>query len=952
MATPTIAVKVQARGQDDVRAALEKLRQDGTKAFTGLATGGKQIGESVSKSMDLASSATQRMVGIARGGLNALNQSVTVFTRGIQFAVTQFNALTRAAGISGLALSASFGASYYALRSYTLSIAENIESQYKLAKANGISIESLTRWQSAVRITGGTGGTVASTFNDLYKQMVKAATGSEEAMVAFTQLDIAVRKPDQSLKSVEELIDEVADKLAQIENPTLRAKAAFDLLGGGAGDLLPVLERGSGGMKRLLDQVSDFGTEISADDAKQVTMLNERKRRLSEALKGIGQQTSIAFLPVFTEVTEQLANWLQKNSLKIRRTTVEIGGFVRGIQKDIGELLSGDVKNVGNGLLRFIGPPFQLLRDVVIDLFRVMRGADFGTLVPWLKPASEAFKELGEFVGAVARRLLDLTSGIAGKVPTASEAFVILKDAIASVRSGFERLDVIARFPALAKLGGALNSAQRAFVEFGGILVGLAPAIFGFADSTLFYVADAFEALRMVLMGQPISAENFFAFANEIVPYLKGAWETVAKDFNTAFGKIDANGLKQTLVDTFKLVAETVATVYNAIKRFLTETGGTFEYIVGIMDRIAKAMGLKDWKQLGIVLALGYITGLGDAIGKIAAIFTTLAVGIGAVLGSLYTLIQIIVLLGKGVALFVGLVGGIPAAIIAAVAAALIGIYYFWDEIVAGAKMAWDFLVSVWQALPAFFVGLFDGLVALGKAFWDGMVAMAQAAWDGVVGLWRGIVDFFARLWAGVVDAADRAWASIKALPGDAWNAMVGVWGGLVDFFTTPLRKVADMFRNLWEGVKSGAAGAWSAVKSLFGFGGQPQQPGAPANENLPSFDVGGYVPGAPGAPMKALVHGGERILNLAETGLFESVMAGLASLTDLPSTPFAQGPVAQPATSGAASPAMMGAAFDLNGRRIGGFQASPGAVRELRMAMAKSATTRGGPMPRWYGGY
>lgn len=951
MATPTIAVKVTAKGSDDVRAALDKLRQDGNRAFAGMAAGGKNIGTAVSQGMDMATSATQRMVNIAKGGLGALNQSVTVFSRGVQFAVGQFNNLTRAAGISGLALSASFGASYYALRSYTLSVADNIEAQYKLAKANGISMESLTRWQSAVRITGGTGGTVASTFNDLYKQMVKAATGSEDAMVAFTQLDIAVRKPDKSLKSVEELIEEVSDKLAEIENPTLRAKAAFDLLGGGANDLLPVLERGRGGMKALLDQVSDFGTQINADDAKRVTELNERRRRLSEALKGIGQQTSIAFLPVFTEVTEQLATWLQKNSLKIRRTTVEIGGFVRGVQKDMGELLSGEVANVGNGLLRAVGPGFQALRDITIDLFRVMRGADFGTLVPWLKPASEAAKELGDLFVAAGNHVLALTTGITGKIPDAEAAFAILRQAIRDVRIGFQGLDEVMLFPSLGRLGRALSNGQRAFVELGGVLLALAPTLIGFADTALVTVADGFEALRQVLMGTPISAENFFAFANEIVPYLRAAWETIAADFSKGMEGLDIKSWKQAFVDVFKLVAETVGTVYRAIRNFFTETGGTMEMLIGLMDRVAKAMGLKDWKQLGIVLALGYITGMGDAIGKIVSIFATLAVGIGAVLGSLWTLIQIFVLLGKGVVLFVGLVGGIPAAIIAGVAAALIAIWYFWDEIVAGAKYAWGALVAAWEGVTGFFGALFTGIGELAKAFWDGVAAMAAACVDAVVGVWQGIRDFFARLWNGAVDAADRAWSSIKAMPKAAWDALVGAWSGLVDFFTAPLRRVAAMFRDLWEGIKSGASSAWGAVKSMFGFGGGPN-PDQAANENLPSFDVGGYIPGARGAPLKMIGHGGERVLNLAETGIFESIMSGLASLTDLPQTAFAQGPVAEPAGSSAPSPAMMGASFDLNGRRIGGFQGSPGAVRELRMAMAKSATSRSGPMPRWYGGY
>jgi len=157
--------------------------------------------------------------------------------------------------------------------------------------------------------------------------------------------------------------------------------------------------------------------------------------------------------------------------------------------------------------------------------------------------------------------------------------------------------------------------------------------------------------------------------------------------------------------------------------------------------------------------------------------------------------------------LFAGFVLTLPVALVVAAAAALIfTIVYFWDEIVAFFVAAWDWLVD-------FGTGLWDGIVAGWNAFeswFTGILKVAidiifwvpKQVWKGILklaGLWpkfkkklKGIKDGIVNWFVGIWDWVSKKWnnfmKALKAFP-----------GRVKDVFMNGIRKIANGIGGVWN---------------------------------------------------------------------------------------------------------------------------------------------------------
>lgn len=99
-----------------------------------------------------------------------------------------------------------------------------------------------------------------------------------------------------------------------------------------------------------------------------------------------------------------------------------------------------------------------------------------------------------------------------------------------------------------------------------------------------------------------------------------------------------------------------------------------------------------------------------------------------------------------------------PAVIAAAFVAAGVAIYVFWDDIVAGAQMAWDGIVSAFSPLIDFFAPLFTALNDLGVIVWDAIKEAAGNASRYMREKFSESIGIINELWGTLTTASDAAW--------------------------------------------------------------------------------------------------------------------------------------------------------------------------------------------------
>lgn len=194
-----------------------------------------------------------------------------------------------------------------------------------LAKASGRLGLTVNQLQSLQFAAGQTG--VSS------EELTKGLSGSAEALARqpmasvlplglFDALGVSVLNTDGKLKPTTELLDDVADALKQVGDPSERVRIAFDLFGRSGVKLINTLKNGSGELKRLQEAFNLVTVELTEEQAQAVQDANDGFATLRKTFGSLGEQITSAVLPALYSIAE----FLTINMLKA------IIGTIQGVQ--------------------------------------------------------------------------------------------------------------------------------------------------------------------------------------------------------------------------------------------------------------------------------------------------------------------------------------------------------------------------------------------------------------------------------------------------------------------------------------------------------------------------------------------------------------------------------------------------------------------------------------------
>lgn len=171
----------------------------------------------------------------------------------------------------------------------------------KLAKKLGSTTEFLSTFTFAAGLAGVSMDGLRNGFKTLAQRALDASRGLKSATDDFDALGISVLKADGTLKGTEELIYDVADGLSRMENETMRAAIATRLLGRNGLDLIPLLNEGSEGIKKMQEEARLLGAEIGSKFAANAEQFNDNLLRLKTITVGLVRE---AFGPMLEELVK------------------------------------------------------------------------------------------------------------------------------------------------------------------------------------------------------------------------------------------------------------------------------------------------------------------------------------------------------------------------------------------------------------------------------------------------------------------------------------------------------------------------------------------------------------------------------------------------------------------------------------------------------------------------
>nr|DAV96961.1 MAG TPA: tail tape measure [Caudoviricetes sp.] len=223
--------------------------------------------------------------------------------------------------------------------------AEQAQAASRAAEALGVHATDLQKLQYAASTVNVEAEDMTDILSDLTEKMVEAGDSNDLAAM-FKALGVSVKNADGTMKNSAQVIMELSDAFSRMEDGPVKTKLAIELLGDEGRKLIPVLNKGSSGLRELGREAEQAG--LVFDDAAR-----SDARRFQEALRGVGSQTvglrnaiGRQLMPVLSPVMEKFEEWL-----KVNRTLVatETGEWVQKIADNIPAFLDGAERWLSTG---------------------------------------------------------------------------------------------------------------------------------------------------------------------------------------------------------------------------------------------------------------------------------------------------------------------------------------------------------------------------------------------------------------------------------------------------------------------------------------------------------------------------------------------------------------------------------------------------------------------------
>ena len=288
----------------------------------------------------------------------------------------RFKGIENAAKKMGIALGAALATAGTAA---AVGIKSAIDYADKLNDMNqrlGVSAEALSGWGYAAKQTGTDIDALGVGLKKLAKNMAEALDPKSTQGRLFEGLGVSVTDAAGKLRSVEDVLPEVASKFKELDNATLESALAMDLFGKSGTDLLEFLNQGGDGLAAFRDRARELGVELDSNTLQAADEFNDSLGDLRVAVEGLWTQVAADLLPdlirlvdVFVNLTREgdgtastahkiadgfriVGTVAESSASLISSITQMLGGFVQqawGYYKVLAGILSLDMSTLKSG---------------------------------------------------------------------------------------------------------------------------------------------------------------------------------------------------------------------------------------------------------------------------------------------------------------------------------------------------------------------------------------------------------------------------------------------------------------------------------------------------------------------------------------------------------------------------------------------------------------------------
>ena len=325
------------------------------KGVKGAETGLERLGKDGKKSIDRIDKATgvaakALSVGLVKSartagkGVAALSRSATRGLDNIGNAAGKATKIVAGVGVAGAIAGVAIVGNFLA----------GATELSNFSRRTGLSAEALQRFGFAAERSGSSIDAVVGLTGTLAERLLEVEAGSEDVAAQFAGLGLSVEEL-QGLNAEEQFLA-LADAIAAVEDPTERLGRAQMLLGGEAGELLPLLAGGSDAVRALGDELVATGNIMSNDTVAKAADVGEAFDKAKNAILGVATDGFAVLLPHL----ETFAEFINTHVVPVITTVIDaikefIGGVVAAVEDNWGTI-EGIATTAWEAVGKAVGP--------------------------------------------------------------------------------------------------------------------------------------------------------------------------------------------------------------------------------------------------------------------------------------------------------------------------------------------------------------------------------------------------------------------------------------------------------------------------------------------------------------------------------------------------------------------------------------------------------------------
>ena len=223
----------------------------------------------------------------------------------------KLNGVLKAAGAAVGAVAAATAAAAKALWDATTASGEWADNLQTLSKQTNVSTDTLQKWDYAARFIDTDMDTMTKALAKVTSAQKASIKSGEDYVTLLDGQVVDLKNANGEYKTTEAVFYEMIDALGQIEDETLRDAAAQDLFGKSFQEMKPLVDAGSEGLQKYMQEAENMGLVLSEDAFGALGDFDDEMQRFKATMSVATKQLAVAFLPATQKVAQSLTELAQ-----------------------------------------------------------------------------------------------------------------------------------------------------------------------------------------------------------------------------------------------------------------------------------------------------------------------------------------------------------------------------------------------------------------------------------------------------------------------------------------------------------------------------------------------------------------------------------------------------------------------------------------------------------------